>query len=102
MISVLVAPFVPQNNELILLISKRESVILLMRCLHSYPFCNGDEEKASERFGERKVMTKHYLACVTSVVPLIAILCLICFTLLILLSFEVYYLYVSLIAPSLR
>lgn len=46
---ILVEPFVPQNKELILLISKREIVILLISCLQSYQFNNGDKEKDSER-----------------------------------------------------
>lgn len=48
-IFILVEPFVPQNKELILLITKREIVILLISCLQSYQFNNGDKEKESER-----------------------------------------------------
>lgn len=34
-------------------------------------------ERGTEPYGERKVITKHYLACVTSLVTFIAILCLV-------------------------
>ncbi len=39
----------PQNKELILLISKKEIVKLLSSCLQSYQFNNRDKEKESER-----------------------------------------------------
>lgn len=53
-------PFVSQNRELILLISKGETVILLISCLQSRQFNN--EDKASERGWSDMEEESHYEA----------------------------------------
>lgn len=55
-------PFVSQYRELILLISKRETVILLISCLQSRQFNNEDKEKASERGWSDMEEESHYEA----------------------------------------